>query len=343
MPFIGELNGETVVPEEIPDQTDVYCTICDGRMRPRGPFSNGSARHFYHLSDAGTCAGGESDIHRKWKSLAFSALRVEFSDVADAMDVEMEVDVPQTETQSATRYADAMVWFTESHDTFGQGLAVEVQHRNTQKNIEATTHDYLSNDISVYWADKSDFDRGRFLIDNLLEEFDLGKKSTTAYSPRCDAPPPLSGQPKGLKTSNEDAIQGGRWTRKDPIPACRHEFVDQGREYRCIRCGLEVRWLANIFDGNSYILTEVIDPEQRVLVADKETVENNYEPPNIVDEGTPPSDHRHMWGKPDRMPFYVKHRCHSISCKSEIRKRDDRTTIEHKESGSSSIEELETS
>ncbi|MFC7043928.1 hypothetical protein [Halonotius sp. GCM10025705] len=259
------------------------------------------------------------------------------------VEVEMEINISETETSPANRYADAMVRFTKRHDLFGQGLAVEVQHRNIEKNIEATTHDYLSKGISVYWADKSDFDRGRFLMDNLFEEFDLGKKSTAAYSPKCDAPPPLSDQPTGLKTSNEHTYEGGRWTRKDLIPACRHEFVDQGREYRCIRCGLEVRWLADVFDGNSYILTEKIDPEQRVLVADKETVENDYEPPNLVDEGIPPSDHRHMWGKPDQMPFYVKHRCHRISCKSEIRKRDDRTTIEHKEADSDSLEEFETS
>ena len=63
MPFIAEADGETVIPESVPDGSDVMCRACDGVMRPRGPFADGTARHFCHLPGT-DCSGGESDIHR---------------------------------------------------------------------------------------------------------------------------------------------------------------------------------------------------------------------------------------------------------------------------------------
>lgn len=35
MPFMGELDGERVIPEQVSDQTMVICPYCDGEMRSR--------------------------------------------------------------------------------------------------------------------------------------------------------------------------------------------------------------------------------------------------------------------------------------------------------------------
>ena len=80
MPFIGIIDDQKVIPEDVEDGVRVRCVICDGEMTPRGPDGDGRARHFRHIgSSKGNCSGSESNQHNKMKSIALSTLRREFS------------------------------------------------------------------------------------------------------------------------------------------------------------------------------------------------------------------------------------------------------------------------
>ena len=52
MPFIAQSDDEstTILPEVVENGTDAVCPACGGVMRPRGPFEDGRARHFYHVN-----------------------------------------------------------------------------------------------------------------------------------------------------------------------------------------------------------------------------------------------------------------------------------------------------
>ena len=151
MPFIAQASADeespTVLPEEVEDGTDVVCPACGGTMRPRGPFDDGRARHFYHVTSAsGTstvnCSGGESDPHRKMKSLAVSALRQRFDQYVRC-GPEVTVKIPNTPTLTDSRRADALVEFAsdDANNYLGRGLIVEVQYANEDKDLDAVTHD----------------------------------------------------------------------------------------------------------------------------------------------------------------------------------------------------------
>lgn len=171
MPFIGTLNDTTIIPEDVDDGVTVRCPECDGKMTSRGPFDDGRARHFYHTSATdGNCSGGESDPHRKMKSIAVSTLKQHFPDHSRC-EPEYTLDISQTETLPDTRRADAIVELSESNLFYGGGIIIEIQYRNHGKDLFATTHDYLSLGYSVYWATPSDFDNNRLDFDRISERF----------------------------------------------------------------------------------------------------------------------------------------------------------------------------
>jgi len=147
MPFLGRRDDrdDLVVPEEVADGETVHCPACSGRMRPRG---------------GGKCSGlgdsaGESDRHRKWKSLAVSGLRARFEDFDIAhCGLECDLDVSKGPSLLTDRRADAIIQFadpiTRRNLFFGAGVIVEVQHRNDSKDVAAVTADYLKAGYSVY-------------------------------------------------------------------------------------------------------------------------------------------------------------------------------------------------
>lgn len=148
---------------EVPFQTDAYCKECGERMRVWREGSDGTARHFKHVSEmqggsgsstVTSCSGGESDQHQKWKNFAAERLFEIFGD-ADETTVEKRLAAPHTGKKH--RDADAAVIFDERDEQLGLGLAVEVQHKNRDKDIEATTLDYLKQDIAVAWVEADDF------------------------------------------------------------------------------------------------------------------------------------------------------------------------------------------
>ncbi len=326
MPFVAEVSEERVIPEEVPDETDVTCPVCEGTMRPRGPFSDGTARHFYHLTDPQACSGGESDTHRKLKSLAVSALRTRFKDQAEEIGPELPIVVSDTASSVTQRRVDALVRFKQPHDVFGDGLAVEVQYRNEGKDIEATTHDYLSNSVSVYWADPGDFQQDRFSIEYLDDAFEDTNDSAVAFSAVHDTPPPVLGDKGMLNTSQNTETKGGRWSRRDPIPGCRHEFVLGNGTYFCVRCGLELETKVYAEQRNRYIDPSMGWSGDTEIVADTLSVENDYDPPEIKEEGEPPQMHYHNWRGSSEFWNYTKYGCW---CGAEMVTKDEKIFIDH--------------
>lgn len=172
MPWIAKLEGDTVIPEGVEDGVQVECADCNDSMYPRGPTSDGRARHFYHPGSAtgvtgGSCGGGgESVVHRKWKSLVVSRLKqVYVEEEWERCGPEVVLNVEDTETDVEFRQADALLEFTHQHHRLGNGLIVEVQYRNDGKDIAGTTQDYLQLGYSVVWVGEEDFSTERCLLD----------------------------------------------------------------------------------------------------------------------------------------------------------------------------------
>ena len=249
MPFIARSStdeeGGTVLPEEVEDGTDVVCPACGGTMRPRGPFDDGRARHFYHVTagsgdSTANCSGGESDPHRKMKSLAVSALRQRFDQYVRC-GPEVTVDVPNTPTLTDFRRADALVEFPadDENDYLGRGLIVEVQYANEDKDLDAVTHDYLSAGYSVYWASPDDFTNDRFRIEEMVVAFD--KRADTAFAASWADPPEVDPPEEYL----ERFVNAESLTFSDPNPDCNHTWKYGGSDLHdrdfCKHCRLE-RW-----------------------------------------------------------------------------------------------------
>ncbi|QIB79056.1 hypothetical protein G3A49_13295 [Haloferax volcanii] len=168
MPWIGLQNGEKVIPEGIENGTSVNCPDCGGKMYPRGPSSDGRARHFYHPNGSSGCggvgvSGGESDLHLKMKSLAVSRLRELFSDELAECVPEKKMAAPVSNKDH--RRADAFLRFEERDEQLGIGAVIEVQYRNEAKNLKETVSDYISQGYSIVWASEEDFADDRCLLD----------------------------------------------------------------------------------------------------------------------------------------------------------------------------------
>lgn len=219
MPFIGELDGERVIPEQVQGQTTVTCPSCGGDMRPRKASSDGRARHFFHLNDH-SCSGGESDEHRKMKSLAVSKLRQKFDGQYTTCGPEKPIPVVSTSSSVDRRFADALIQFEEYHPDYANGLIVEVQFKNEGKEIPITTKDYLAQGFSVYWAHPRDFTDTRLRFDRLESAFD--NNSNLAHTPH-------------------DSVKVGEYEEfdllwDDPVPDCDHVWKDMGEFDFCARC-----------------------------------------------------------------------------------------------------------
>lgn len=279
MPFIAERDDELVIPEAVDDGEDLTCTECQGVMRPRGLFKDGTARHFYHLA-ATDCLGGESDTHRKWKSLAVSALRQQFSENLSYCAPEVALECEWTLSVAESRRADALVSFSEPNPFFGEGVIVEVQWKNEGKDVAATTHDYLALGYSVYWADETDFESDRFLIENMLAAFN--NRSDDAFAPYYADPP------CGLSAARaEGGLLNYTLTHSDdrvvaysnPFPDRDHDWINR-MGWVCHRCGLE-RYHPSNTDQPIYIY----DPED-TEPREVERTERGFVPPIIRTSGS---------------------------------------------------------
>lgn len=231
MPFVGRLNDNLVIPEEVTDGVTVECLECDGELYPRGPFSDGRARHFVHQDQHVDCSSqqSESQTHQKLKSLAVSALRQKFEGKYSQCGPEVNLGVSNTATLPDTRRADALIEFESENLYYGKGIIIEVQYKNHAKDKFATTHDYLSLGFSVFWANPSDFeaDRLRFNVTENAFDDENNQKGIAVYN----------NDPKEFSTEISASLQ---W--EDPNPDCSHSWEDMeecGQAYEsCLSCGL---------------------------------------------------------------------------------------------------------
>ncbi|WP_306053910.1 competence protein CoiA family protein [Natronococcus wangiae] len=301
MPFIARKEDRTVIPADVGDGEDVYCKTCGEVMRVRGPFDDGRARHFYHVRDVGDgCAtaarsaeagSAESETRQRLKALAVAGLRDRFVEYARC-GPKITLYVAATETEADQRRADALLEIEERNRFFGEGLIVEVQHLNVGKDIRATTHDYLAEGYSVYWATADDFSDDRFLVEEMDAAFD--ERRDAAFASYRDAPPALDA-PDRLISPEADA----RYTTTDLVPECEHLFVPEKGVYEvCVRCGVEL--VTCFYDESRDKLrnTDEVSPRfegKTVAAADRASVEYPVSVRPVEEEGSPP-DHTHKWG-----------------------------------------------
>jgi len=334
MPFIALRGDERVIPDDVSDGEDVYCTECGGLMRTRGPFADGRDRHFYHIDNVGgSCSGpgpdsdpgpAESETHEKLKMQAVTSLR-EWQDEYRRCGPEIALDVAGTATAVGQRRADALLVFSESNRFFGRGVIVEVQHLNTGKDIRATTHDYLEQGFSVYWATVDDFYGDGFLIEEMEEEFNAG--GDAAFTPYRDPAPPLEApQPLIAPDGN------GPYTTTDLVPECNHDYVHSDNAYEvCVRCGMK---LERCFYDENYDRLRSTDTvmygayDEVIVAAVRDSVEHPVELKPVEKNGEPP-DHNHSWGP--EMPLFdaKKHLC--SQCDSVMIVTSEKVLISNKE------------
>lgn len=166
MPWIALFDGEKKGAYQVPKRTDVECPECGGRMRVWGKSSDGKARHFKHVDNMGHGEGGggsgpdcesvgESDKHLKWKNFAAEQLEKEFHGNVAECRVEKELEAPISDKNR--RIGDAVLVFEEPDEQLGEGIVVEVQHRNESKDIETTTADYIRQGFAVAWTYQDDY------------------------------------------------------------------------------------------------------------------------------------------------------------------------------------------
>lgn len=179
--------GEPVGAFEIPHQTDAHCPECGERVRVWREAENGTARHFKHISNIGgndsgggtACGGGESNEHRKWKNFAAERLQECFPE-QNTTEVTVEKEFYPAHSDKESRAADGAIMFETFDRQLGKGLAIEVQHKNKNKDILETTLDYVKQDVAVAWLDESDFTKNGCR----LNETDFRQRARDAVSIR---------------------------------------------------------------------------------------------------------------------------------------------------------------
>lgn len=339
MPFIARKDDRTVIPTDVDHGVTVTCTSCGGPMRVRGPFDDGRTRHFYHIDNVGDCTAAgssgdpglaESATHEKLKAFAVSGLRRRFDDdTYTRCGPEITVGVARTDTDVEQRRADALLEFHDMNRFFGEGVIVEVQHLNAGKDIRATTHDYLAQGYSVYWATVDDFTESEFLVEVMDAAFD--ERKDAAFTPYRDPPPPLDA-PDRLITPDNNAPH----TTTDPVPRCAHELVSGDESSRvCVRCGLQMNLC--LYDEGRGFLRPLKRYDRRVSgekvwAADQGSVEHPVEVRPVTEHGDSP-DHTHQWWKPNDVFGGDKYRC--SECESIMLVGADEIAIVHEEASDS--------
>lgn len=227
VPFRALKDGKIVTPTQVEDQQAVECPACRGVLYPRD--GEHHARHFFHATndDAESCSaasGGESETHARCTALAVAALDAQFPDASHA-GAEISIDVTRTATTPDSRRADALVEFEAENAYFGKGLIIEVQYKHHSKDLQGTTHDYLSAGYSVVWLTPDDFEAERLPYSVVDEAFRAG--DGRAYSVREHDPyefetsveTALNWEQRKNSCQMVDEFGSHTWTR---IPAYAH-------------------------------------------------------------------------------------------------------------------------
>jgi len=154
MPFVARIDGNLRTPFEADETDSAVCPACGNPLGIReSHYRKGAfvARHFWHpTTPPDGCAGGpggESAEHHRMKSIAASKAETVFPDAT----VSLEQSIHD-------RRADVLVEFDQPHPRFGDGLAIEVQHRHRSKDITAVNDDFHTAGYSVLWLDSDQYE-----------------------------------------------------------------------------------------------------------------------------------------------------------------------------------------
>jgi hypothetical protein len=242
VPFRARYQGDVVVPVMVPDGETVECLDCGGSLYQRG--GSERAQHFYHPpgEESECClvqdsALGESETHARCVALAVDALTDAFDGQYVRCQPELSLDVSGTVSEPDRRRADALLEFMEDNPVFGRGVILEVQHKHHTKDVEGTTHDYLSMGYSVAWLDTDEFDQDHLdyrLVDEKFRDDDSAGYAVCDHDAREFDPTVRSAFDWEVDTR-------GCWYYRDydthawfRVPAYAHP---QGREYEaCAYC-----------------------------------------------------------------------------------------------------------
>lgn len=148
MPFVGDRGGEVVVPEEVSDDARLTCLDCGDELRVRQTHERGGtfiARHFWHVEGSDGCSGGESETHRRLKSIVLSKLKHTFP--CRGAGIEKKI---------GRNIADVYAVFEGQVEKFGEGVVVEVQYRNVGKDVVSVSRNYLEEGFSVCWIEDAE-------------------------------------------------------------------------------------------------------------------------------------------------------------------------------------------
>jgi len=146
MPFLAKTEvGNLIVPEQADSEVSYTCPSCESELRVRSSHTRGDtfvSSHFWHTSseESATSCGGESDQHKRMKSIAMSKANNRWPDATVTW--ESEVD---------GRRADVLVEFPQRHSRYGEGIAIECQHKHEDKDIAAVNQEFTESGYSVLW------------------------------------------------------------------------------------------------------------------------------------------------------------------------------------------------
>lgn len=155
----NELSDENTCADTI--DSDLRCPECRERVSHRDRSADGRVPHFFHCPDMGQGGCGVSVEHDTLvRSVAASEVKGELPELDVAETVAETEELPAPCSDKKHRRPDILMKFDEGDPQFGEGLIIEVQWENKQKDIPTVTADYLNGDgeYAVLWLDgKGDF------------------------------------------------------------------------------------------------------------------------------------------------------------------------------------------
>lgn len=157
----NELSDENTCDDTV--DCDLRCPECKEPVTHRDRSTDGRVPHFSHCPDVDKTGCGESDVHKTLVKEGIAASEVK--DELPGLDVvHTDADMRALSARCSGkehRRPDVLMEFGERDSQFGEGLIIEVQWKNKQKDIPAVTADYLNGDgeYAVLWLDgQDDFD-----------------------------------------------------------------------------------------------------------------------------------------------------------------------------------------
>lgn len=151
-------NDSIVMPDEASKDDYLTCPECGDDMtvvRQHQRQGSPVVRHFRHKVNR-DCPGGESETHVKMKYTSKQTLKMTLANTT----VTVEERFPDI-----SRKADVAAKFDSPKPKLGNGIIVEAQYKNKDKDKLATSLDFLSQGYTIIWVDQDDFGDSYHTVD----------------------------------------------------------------------------------------------------------------------------------------------------------------------------------